>query len=384
MDRDFANTMDAYHLHRPDSAKGRRRLVIFLLIGVVVWVALAAAYSPIKVTVDGTTYTMPAGTTAGELVKSGLVKAPRGDLLSLAGGVARERAGGPPKVLVDGKDVAASDRLSDGARVTSVKGRDSIESAITTVAATPIPVVETGTGPDTTLDSIGAPGLAVVKMGAVSHSIVDSRTIVAASPMRVRRTPLATGTMVVALTFDDGPWPGQTEQILDILRRERVQATFFMLGVRVRAHQDLVRRVVAEGHTLGSHSMTHPDLTRSSPAVVEHQMAVSQGVIREVTGIQTPWFRAPGGSVNSVVQAQADRLGMRVIRWTTDPADWRKPPASEIVARVTGGLSPGAVVLMHDGGGDRTQTIAALPEIIRIGRERGYRFVTLDEMYAKD
>ena len=382
MDRQLATSMETYHLHRAGDGRPTARAFFFLAAAALLWVGLMVSYSPMRIMVDGVSYKVPAGTTAAELVEAGLVKAPRGDLRSLTGQVAKHKGGMLPTVVVDGTGAGPSDRISDGATITSVRGKDVTEAAVTTIAATPIPVQDTGRGPDVTIESIGTPGLAVVKMGVVSHSIVESRTIVAAKPMRIRRTPLSSSSMVVALTFDDGPWPGQTAQILDILEREDVKATFFVLGVRVRQHPEMLRREIEEGHTVGSHSMTHPNLTRSAPAVVHNQMAGADELITSVTGVKPVWFRAPGGSVNAVVQAEAAALGERVIRWTADPNDWRKPSAGDITARVMGGVAPGAVILLHDGGGDRRNTIAALPEIIRQTRERGFRFVTLDEMYA--
>jgi peptidoglycan/xylan/chitin deacetylase (PgdA/CDA1 family) len=152
----------------------------------------------------------------------------------------------------------------------------------------------------------------------------------------------------------------------------------------VRAHPDLARRVAAEGHTIGNHTHSHPNLTRVSPAVVRSQMTVGAGAIQDVTGVKTRFFRAPGGSVNGVVQAEAAALGERIVRWTVDPNDWRKPSTGAVIGRVVSATQPGAVVLLHDGGGDRNQTIEALPEIIRVLREQGFRFLTLDELYPAE
>jgi peptidoglycan/xylan/chitin deacetylase (PgdA/CDA1 family) len=380
---EVAGSVDHYHVHRPEQPRRIAAVPALLaVVAVVVWLAAAIAFRPVRVTVDGATHIVPTGTTAAEIVRRGLVKAPRGDLRSITGGVARRRGGMPPSVRIDGAAASLSARIPDGAVIESVRGRDVTESVVTTVAATPVPVVESGTGPELTIISLGSAGLAVVRMGTVSHSIIESTPLAPASPMMVRRSPLSAGSRVIALTFDDGPWPGQTERVLDILKNDGVRATFFMLGIRARIAPDLAKRVVAEGHSVGNHTQSHAQLRRVSPGVVRAQMEGGRGSIEAATGVKTVWFRAPGGEVSPVVMAEAQALGERVIRWDVDPADWRKPPAPAIVGRVVGGLRPGAVVLLHDGGGDRNQTIAALPEIIRIAREQGYRFVTLDEMYA--
>lgn len=374
--------MDPYHFHGPEHLRGRAAATVFVITWIFLWVATVLAFAPINVTVDGVTHRLPAGTTAADIIRSGLASAHRGDLMSVAGGVAAIGKGLRPMLIIGGEKMEPTARLTDGAVALSVRGADVTESLVTTLVAIPVPIEETGKGPDRTIESLGAAGLAVARMGVVSHSITESRTIVAASPMRARRHPIDAQSRVVALTFDDGPWPGQTERILDILKSEGIHAAFFMMGVRVRMHPDLARRVAAEGHTIGNHTQTHPTLTRVSPDVVRAQMAVADAIILDTTGVKPRFFRAPTGAVNGVVRAEAAALGERVVHWTVDPKDWSRPSTGAVIARVVSATRPGAVILMHDGGGDRSQTIEALPEIIRVLREQGFRFLTLDEMYG--
>jgi peptidoglycan/xylan/chitin deacetylase (PgdA/CDA1 family) len=138
--------------------------------------------------------------------------------------------------------------------------------------------------------------------------------------------------------------------------------------------------VVEEGHLVGNHSQTHQMPRSSTPGRVASQMRAGRDTIRRVTGVESRWFRAPAGIVTPLVRIQAAALQERIVRWTVDPADWRRPGSSVIVRRVVRNARPGAIVLLHDGGGDRRQTIAALPGIIRALKAQGYRFVTLDEL----
>ena len=220
------------------------------------------------------------------------------------------------------------------------------------------------------------------RIGAVSHSVVDSVTLVPATAMVVHRMPAPDGAKLVALTFDDGPWPGQTEAVLDILAREHVRATFFMLGLRVQRAPSLAKRVVDEGHVVGNHSQNHVMLGTAQARTVIYEMTTGEATIKRYTGVEPVWFRAPGGSVSPLVKAQAKALGERMVGWGVDPGDWMRPPSRFIVQRVVGATRPGVTILLHDGGGDRAQTINALPEIIRQLRAQGYTFVTLDELYG--
>ncbi|WP_035858666.1 polysaccharide deacetylase family protein [Cryptosporangium arvum] len=178
-----------------------------------------------------------------------------------------------------------------------------------------------------------------------------------------------TGRSAIALTFDDGPDPTWTPQVLALLRKYHVKATFCLIGVNVKAHPDLVRKIAADGHTLCNHTMRH-DLhlkSKSRSAIDADLRATSRLITRASGGVRPTYFRAPGGNWAGVIVSVARKQGMASLGWTVDPRDWAKPPSSSIVARVRAGEAPGVIVLMHDGGGDRSRTVAAckvlLPEL---------------------
>ncbi len=186
----------------------------------------------------------------------------------------------------------------------------------------------------------------------------------------------STGDRVVALTFDDGPTP-YTSQILDILAREGVPATFFAVGSQVERYPDLVRRAAEEGHAVMGHTQTHAYLTRVADAGYGFEVDRPNSLIASITGKSVGCVRPPYGAVNGTVIDRLGRRGLTTAMWSVDPSDYRRPGADTIAARVLGGLTPGAVVAMHDGGGDRSQTVAALPAIIAGARARGYGFVSM-------
>jgi peptidoglycan/xylan/chitin deacetylase (PgdA/CDA1 family) len=180
---------------------------------------------------------------------------------------------------------------------------------------------------------------------------------------------------VVALTFDDGPWP-DTPAFVRVLERERVHATFFMIGRQVAGHGALMRRMLADGDMIGDHTWSHPDVAGAG-AFAANQIAWTANAIRRASGFRPCLFRAPYGAVSGPLIALARRLGYATIQWDVDPTDWARPGAGAIVSRVLSHVRPGSIVIMHDGGGPRGQTLAALPAIIHGLKRRGYRFATV-------
>jgi peptidoglycan/xylan/chitin deacetylase (PgdA/CDA1 family) len=196
------------------------------------------------------------------------------------------------------------------------------------------------------------------------------------SPLRAspaKASVVAAEPKTVALTFDDGP-SAYTAQVLDVLKRYNVTATFCVLGDEVRRYPGTARRIVREGHRLCNHTRNHPDMVRLSSSAARRQITGTQQRIRAVTGITPTTFRFPYGSSNARVRAIVKRSGLRNLRWDVDTRDWQRPPARTITARILRGTGPGDVVLMHDGGGNRSTTVASLDDSIRGLRKKGYTF----------
>ncbi len=158
----------------------------------------------------------------------------------------------------------------------------------------------------------------------------------------------ARDTYRLALTFDDGPTPGVTDRILDILASSGAKATFFMIGQRVKANPQLARRVRNEGHELANHSYTHPDLAKLSDIIVRSELEKTQKVIEDICGVSPRYFRPPYGSFRSTQGTIAREFSLQVIIWSVDPQDWRKPGAQVIASRITSASTGGDIVLCHD------------------------------------
>lgn len=177
---------------------------------------------------------------------------------------------------------------------------------------------------------------------------------------------------VVYLTFDDGPNRRYTPAVLAELKRHNAKATFFMIGSQARANPSLVRQVRAQGHAIGNHTDTHPWLTRLSPGAIGSQLRRADATLG-----RTRCMRPPGGFVNGSVRSVAKAGGKQVVMWTVDPADWARPGTARISGTILRNTRPGSIILMHDGGGPRDQSVAALRTVLPRLKAQGYRFETL-------
>ena len=182
----------------------------------------------------------------------------------------------------------------------------------------------------------------------------------------------------VAIGFDDGPAP-DTPAFVTMLERNHAQATFFMIGEQVSvSYRRTLLRELRDGDVLGDHTFTHPDLLASGD--VRSQLQETIAAIRSLTGYTPCVFRPPYGDYDQSVIQTARSLGLATVLWSVDPSDYTLPGTSAIVQRVLAGVQPGAIIISHDGGGPRGQTLAAYPTIIAALRARGYRIVTIPQL----
>ena len=318
---------------------------------------------PVVVSARGKPRVLEAGTTLGEAVRR-LGLTPRAGRLLDVEGVPLDEDAFPGKVLLNGEVASGRARLAMGDRITVVDGRDRREPLARRTASVPA-----GELPDPQVSLARGPGRLVLAEGTRSGKIADA-TFYPDGPDQVPRE--------VALTFDDGPWPGTTRQVLEILRRERVPATFFLVGQQARRHPELVREIQAAGHTVATHSEAHPKHLAGMPLerAAEEIRAGKQAL--EALGVTPAHFRPPGGSTSQALVEAARRQGLRTVLWDVDPRDWERGSTPEgITRKVLDAARPGSVILLHDGGGDRSATVAALPGIIEGLREKGLGFTAL-------
>jgi peptidoglycan/xylan/chitin deacetylase (PgdA/CDA1 family) len=303
----------------------------------------------LTVTVEGRSRSLPAGLTVAQALGR-LGRPAAGDLLAVDHSVLRKGAY-PPRVLVNGQPAPPTRRLHRGDRVTVARGRTRIEPAVRVIrqlaASRPgNPIRSLATGP----------AQAVLDRGKLSGRVM---------PVAFHPAAGAAGPLAVALTFDDGPWPHTTAHILTILTRRQAPATFFVVGRQVQRYPELVRRELAAGMAIGSHSYRHPQpFDRLPVARIRDEIAQGRRTLQPL-GVDPVGFRPPGGAASPAVVAAAQQVGDRTVLWSVDPADWQPGvTTNQLVQRVLAATRPGAIVLLHDGGGNRSATVAALPAII--------------------
>jgi len=190
---------------------------------------------------------------------------------------------------------------------------------------------------------------------------------------------------IVALTFDDGPYPPYTNQILDILKEYDVPATFFVVGQNAAKHPDLICRIVAEGHQLGNHTYNHIDLLKADRRTIAAEIERTNQLLAEIVGFEPKVARPPHGFRDAVVMDVITKRGMKVVDWSVMSRDWLNPGVNVIVQRTIGNVKNGSIILLHDGDGvaasaSRAQTVEATRHIIRELLQEGYTFVTVDEI----
>jgi peptidoglycan/xylan/chitin deacetylase (PgdA/CDA1 family) len=184
------------------------------------------------------------------------------------------------------------------------------------------------------------------------------------------------GRKVIALTIDDGPSPIYTPQILQLLDKYQVTATFSMIGLEVDAHPGLAREVAAAGHMIANHTWSHLDLAVLPPVTIADQISRATGAIHTATGRVPTMFRAPYGAWSPAVLQHCAQTGMTPLDWSVDPRDWSRPGVASIVGNIMRNTKTGSIILEHDGGGNRSQTVAALKIVLPRLLAAGYRFTT--------
>jgi peptidoglycan-N-acetylglucosamine deacetylase len=190
----------------------------------------------------------------------------------------------------------------------------------------------------------------------------------------------------IALTFDDGPYETTTEQILQILKKEKVRATFFCVGSRVEQHPDLARRIVEEGHTIANHSYSHRVLPALHRSAINDEVLRTQEIIRRVTGVVPLLFRPPKGYKSRKLERAVAGAGLRMVGFSYPMFDVANPPADAIVRRASQKMSAGDILLFHDQtprtGGEPSSVVQALPKVIGDLKSRGLTVVRLDNIFG--
>lgn len=383
-------------MRRPEPAPKRNKIIggaVAALAAALVAVGIFAYAQSlhIDITVNGQEERVATGSTLSDLVDAGIASPTPGNLLAIDGSIAEEGGGVRFTATVNGTEVDDENAvLAEGDTVQIDHGHDVTEDYTeSTVDVAPQLVFE-GSGAIHCYTGDGTPGKVNRKTGNVSGVVVDE-TIEEPTNAVVKKYNAQTGDdRVVALTFDDGPWPDTTDQILDILAENGAKATFFTIGSQIDgAKADSVKRAYNEGHQICTHTWDHAagsgqGVNLGYMSAEEQVQEVQKGydAISQVTGAEASRvIRTPGGNFNESTALNLKPLVSAEIGWNIDTEDWRRPGAEAIAEKIKQAKN-GSIILMHDGGGDRSQTVEALRIALPYLKEQGFRFVTIDELLA--
>ena len=379
------------------SAKGhtdRSHVPLIVLCALVVLTAVGVGWMwflrPVHITVNDQAKQVRIGTSLDKyLADNNYFDVQPGKLLSVGGNVIDERGGDRCAVSVNGKEVRPSDmsdlKLEDGNAVTVGNGADTTEEHTEeTVDVAPGIQMDKG-GAIQFVSQWGKAGKKKVWHGKTSGETVDKEVVQEATDMKIASlTPKPSdGGKYIALTFDDGP-SSYTQQILDILAQKGVHATFFNLGNQASGKPELTRAVLDGGHELASHTNRHQDLPTLGRDDLRSEITSAFDTLEGASGKRLQMIRAPYGAFTDVAWARTAALISCNVLWNIDTLDWKRPGAAAITDMVLSHAFNGSIVLMHDGGGNRSQDVEALPDIIDKLKAQGYTFLTVSELMAKD
>lgn len=319
---------------------------------------------PIHITIGGKPFEVAPGSSVGAVLQQTGVKLVNGQLLDVQGGSLQANAD-PGKIKVNGRNANRNTHLAEGDQVQLVNGRDHTEDV--TVDRVKFDG-ERQLNPQNVLGT--APGYMVTTTGKISGKVGS----IVFQPSNRVNPPKS-----VALTFDDGPGI-YTHKVLKILKKAHVPATFFVVGYLVERYPDIVKDEVRLGNSVGNHSWSHPltiPFAQMDQKQLDNQIERTNDALAAL-GIKPNLFRPPGGSYDANVVETARRNGARTVLWDISTDDWASATTpKDIVQRIMSQIQPGSIILMHDGGGDQSATVKALPTLIKQIRKRGYGFQRL-------
>lgn len=344
--------------------------LLFLLVGLVG----GLSGNPV-ILVNGSPAVVALGTSAAQTAEATGLEARPGAALDLAGDVRAPGRAGPGEITVNGSSAALNSPLSEGDQVVICQGRPALEQVVRKKEDIPFEVITEGEGPVVALVQQGQAGQRMLLVGTSSNR--TGARVTADVPVNavIRRSyAVAQGQKAVALTFDDGPG-AFTPQILDVLAQKGVRGTFFVLGGNAAGQASLLQQVRDGGHEIENHTWSHADLTTLTVEQISSEITRTSDLLGG-----SRFLRPPYGRYNATVTQVAGQLGLRLAMWDVDTGDWAADSADDIVQAVKEQVSPGAIILMHDGGIDRSATVAALPLVIDWLLEQGYALTTLSRL----
>lgn len=387
--------LSAQRTRRKPSGSLRNKLIAGAVAVAVVAIGIFAfttwdANKAVSVTINGQQQTIEGQQRTIEgLLDTNTVSVTPGNYVAVDGSVMREGEGTRATATINGQGTEDfSTRLNEGDDISLTNGSDITEEYTEGESQALQPTLEVqGTGAVHLYTQKGEPGEKVVRTGNESGKTAEVTTKEPVNGVVQYYNVNTNGDKVIALTFDDGPWDTSTAAILDTLKEYDAKATFFTVGQKISGHEDLLQRAANEGHEIGTHTWDHAEGSGQGVSLIlmssdERKQEVEKGLqaIKDATGQDASlMFRSPGGNFDASVASDLSDLIDAEIGWNIDTGDWQKPGVDTIAQRIES-AGPGEIILMHDGGGDRSETVAALKQALPKLKEEGYRFVTVSEL----
>lgn len=358
-----------------------------LIFAIVLW-----SFREIEIEFNGETTKVRVGSTIEQIISETEFETTPGNLISVSGNKLEDGQGYAYLFKLNDEEqdgVATADyRASEGDVITLENGRDRTEDYDVQIVEEQ-PTLEMGGdawGNISYISQWPTVGSYEMRTGKISGETArgDQVTETQNCIVSVHQITPDDGRKLVALTFDDGPAASYTESYLEIMNKYGVHATFFNLGQNLEEYPDLAKKIIEQGSEVMSHTYQHQELTTLDAESLQSELSNTFSDISSLLGVNTTCFRPPYGSFNESSWLNSGGKASVSVLWNLDSEDWRRAGADSIVSKSTSGVFNGAIILMHDGGGDRSQDVEALPRIIETLQAEGYEFVTVSELMKSD
>jgi peptidoglycan/xylan/chitin deacetylase (PgdA/CDA1 family) len=370
--------------HRPQTARrtgGRWWLLpVALVLSTLAFLLLPTGQANTRhlVEINGLVVSVVPSATIEEVAGGTLALARPGSDLDITGDVTGMGLASPPDMTMNGRPAAEAATFSDGAVVGVSHGAHRLEGITKKEQSIPFETVTEGKGAVITLVQEGTAGARETYLGDRSGKQAALFTLATPQNAIIRRTSSAKPDQkLVALTFDDGPGK-YTQGVLEALAAKHVPATFFVLGSSAARNPGMIEKMKTAGHEVENHTWSHPILTKVSAETLKSEITRTSSAIGG-----SRFLRPPYGTYDAAVTTAAASLGHRLVLWTVDTLDWKSRDADAILAKVKAGTKPGAIILMHDGGADRAQTVVAIPRVVDWLFANGYSLTTVAKLLQR-
>lgn len=368
---------------------------LFVTLGLLLLAVLGGLYfwytHPVDVTIDGTRMQARLWSPLEQVMDEKGISVSSGDYVSVSGNVISAGDGYPFSATVNGSELNGSDasgyHIKEGDVIDFHDGADRMEEFDSWEEnIQPKLKMDGNVGAINYVAQWGKAGRKTVRRGKDSGETADGETLTEPQDCIIKVTDVHPDDdrKIVALTFDDGPDATYTLSYLSILNQYNAKATFFCVGNNVQAYPSIVQEAIAEGNEVMNHTMSHQQLTDLDEDALRAEITDSFDAIEQATGVQTTALRPPYGSFRETTWLKTGGCMSLSVRWNLDSLDWSKASVQTIVANATNGVEPGSIILMHDGGGDRSEDLEALPQILATLEDEGYTVTTVSELLASD